>query len=76
MVGLVAGCAYFIFKLIRIWQQADTTYASITKSLTTFGALSLTSLIACFVCGAIAWADFGKGLKSAGESSCPEQGGR
>ena len=66
MVGLVAGCAYFIFKLIRIWQQETTTYYRLTKSLTVFDALSLLSLGACFVYGVVVWRNFGKGLKEVG----------
>ncbi|CAD6585312.1 MAG: Polypeptide release factor (eRF1) in translation termination [Tremellales sp. Tagirdzhanova-0007] len=65
MIGLLGGCAYFIFKLIRIWQQRSTTYVALTKSLTTFDALSLVSLISCLVSGGIVWMDFGKGLKEA-----------
>lgn len=67
MVGLVVGCAYFIFKLVRIWQLEDTTYYRLTKSLTVFDVLSLASLASCFVLGVIVWRDFGKGLKEAGE---------
>ncbi|WVW80299.1 hypothetical protein I302_102277 [Kwoniella bestiolae CBS 10118] len=65
MVGLVAGCAYFIFKLARIWQQSDTTYRTLAKSLTTFDALSLVSLLACAIWGVMVWLNFGKGLKQA-----------
>lgn len=68
MVGLVVGCAYFIFKLVRIWQQEKTTYYRLSKSLTVFDVLSLASLMSCFVFGVIVWRDFGKGLKEAGES--------
>lgn len=67
MVGLVAACAYFLFKLVRIWQQENTTYYMLTKSLTVFDVLSLISLASCFVYGIIVWRDFGKGLKEAGE---------
>ncbi|WVF70718.1 hypothetical protein IAT40_005511 [Kwoniella sp. CBS 6097] len=65
MVGLTAGCAYFIFKLARIWQQSSSTYRSTAKSLTTFDALSIVSLVGCAVWGFMVWANFGKGLKSA-----------
>ncbi|OCF45277.1 hypothetical protein I317_00799 [Kwoniella heveanensis CBS 569] len=65
MVGLTAGCAYFIFKLARIWQLSSTTYRSTAKSLTTFDALSIVSLVGCAVWGFMVWANFGKGLKSA-----------
>ena len=71
MVGLVAGCAYFVFKLIRIWQQETTTYYRLTKSLTVFDALSLISLGACFVYGIVVWRNFRKGLKEAGEWDIP-----
>lgn len=67
MLGLIVGCAYFIFKLVRIWQQEDTTYYRLTKSLTVFNALSLVSLMACFGWGIRVWLDFGKGLKEAGK---------
>lgn len=67
MLGLVAGCAYFIFKLVRIWQQETTTYYTLTKSLTVFDALSIASLSSCFVYGVLVWKDFGKGLKEAGK---------
>ncbi|ORX34201.1 hypothetical protein BD324DRAFT_583956 [Kockovaella imperatae] len=66
-VGLFAGCAYFVFKLIRIWQQTDTVYDNVVASLTTFDALSLLSLMACFIGGAVVWSNFGKGLKEARE---------
>jgi hypothetical protein len=66
MFGLVAGAAYFIFKLVRIWQEQYGTYLHLTKSLTVFNALSLASLGACLVFGIIVWLDFGKGLKEAG----------
>jgi hypothetical protein len=31
MLGLLAGCAYFSFKLYRIYQQKTTTYAHVYK---------------------------------------------
>ncbi|TYJ55874.1 hypothetical protein B9479_003397 [Cryptococcus floricola] len=65
IVGLLTGCAYFIFKLVRIWQQRTTTYNHLEKSLTVFDALSLASLISCAVWGGMVWWNFGKGLKQA-----------
>jgi len=65
LFGLLGGCAYFIFKLFRIWQRADTTYANLTKSLTTFDVLSLACLVGCFAYGVVAWRGFGKGLRAA-----------
>ena len=69
MVGLVVGCGYFIFKLVRIWQQQSTKYYRLTKSMTVFDVLSLVTLMTCSVFGAIVWRDFGKGLKEAGQWS-------
>ena len=68
MFGLICGCAYFVFKLIRIWQQHSTTYVNVAASLTVFDGLSLLSLAACFVGGAVVWSGFRKGLKQARES--------
>ncbi|WVN85596.1 uncharacterized protein L203_100745 [Cryptococcus depauperatus CBS 7841] len=65
MVGLCAGIAYFVFKLVRIWQQSATTYVHLEKSLTTFAALSIASLLACELWGLMVWINFGKGLKHA-----------
>ncbi|WVQ71138.1 hypothetical protein IAR50_000663 [Cryptococcus sp. DSM 104548] len=65
MVGLITGCAYFIFKLVRIWQQRNTTYENLEKSLTVFDALSLASLLSCAIWGGMVWWNFGKGLKQA-----------
>nr|ODN93263.1 hypothetical protein L203_00534 [Cryptococcus depauperatus CBS 7841] len=67
MVGLCAGIAYFVFKLVRIWQQSATTYVHLEKSLTTFAALSIASLLACELWGLMVWINFGKGLKHASE---------
>ncbi len=71
MTGLLVAEAYFIFKLVRIWQQETTTYKQLTKSLTVFDVLSLVSLMACFIYGVIVWRDFGKGLKEAGKLRVP-----
>ncbi|WVO19665.1 uncharacterized protein IAS62_000955 [Cryptococcus decagattii] len=65
MVGLWGGCAYFIFKLVRIWQRVSTTYANLEKSLTIFDIFSLVLLAACGVWGVMVWINFGKGLKQA-----------
>ena len=68
MFGLVLGHAYFIFKLVRIW-QADSIYSKVAMSLTLFDVLSMLSLLACLVSGGIVWRNFGRGLKAAGQSS-------
>jgi hypothetical protein len=66
-VGLILGIAYFLYKLVRIWQQASSVYLNVSKSLTLFDILSILSLIGCIAWGALVWRDFGKGLKGAGE---------
>lgn len=63
MLGLAAGAAYFIFKLFRIWQQHNTVYSEVAKSLTVFSALSLVCLVLCAIMAIVVWANFGKGLK-------------
>ncbi|KAL7423792.1 hypothetical protein Q5752_001376 [Cryptotrichosporon argae] len=63
-LGLLCGCAYFTYKLVRIWQDATTTYAHIATSLTVFSALSILCLIFCAVSALAVWRNFGKGLKA------------
>jgi hypothetical protein len=63
MLGLAAGAAYFIFKLLRIWQQQNTVYSEVAKSLTVFSGLSLVCLVLCAIMGIVVWSNFGKGLK-------------
>ncbi|KAK4685532.1 hypothetical protein P7C73_g4616, partial [Tremellales sp. Uapishka_1] len=87
MAGLVAGSAYFTFKLFRIYEQKTTTYLLVAKSLTVFSALSLVCLIMCGVLGAMVWRNFKRGLKDhviqprsgssapPGSSMYPMQGG-
>jgi hypothetical protein len=65
LFGILCGLAYFIFKLIRIWQQEDTVYSNLSLSLTVFDALSIISLAACGIWGIWVGSGFGQGLKQA-----------
>ncbi|CDH54876.1 upf0658 golgi apparatus membrane protein [Lichtheimia corymbifera JMRC:FSU:9682] len=65
-VGLAAGCAYFIFKIYRIFdpdQPADK-YKNIKNFLTFFASVSLALIVLTIINGAICWSNFNKGLKS------------
>lgn len=37
MLGIVAACVYFAYKLVRIWQAIDTTFVNVYESMTLFG---------------------------------------
>lgn len=63
--GLVLAEAYFVFKLVRIWQASSTVYANVSKSLTVFAVLSILALGSLVVGTVLVWRDFGKGLKGA-----------
>jgi hypothetical protein len=65
LFGILCGLAYFIFKLVRIWQQEDTVYSNLSLSLTVFDALSIISLAACGIWGIWVGSGFGQGLKQA-----------
>jgi hypothetical protein len=69
LFGILCGLAYFIFKLVRIWQQEDTVYSNLSLSLTVFDALSIASLAACGAWGIWVGSGFGQGLKQASTSS-------
>lgn len=66
LIGVIAGLAYFTFKLVRIWQESQTVYANISMSLTVFDALSILSLGACGVWAVWVGSGFDQGLKQAG----------
>lgn len=68
LIGILAGLAYFTFKLVRIWQQSDSVYQNLSLSLTVFDALSIVTLAACGIWAVWVGSGFGKGLKQAGES--------
>ncbi|KDQ12811.1 hypothetical protein BOTBODRAFT_56603 [Botryobasidium botryosum FD-172 SS1] len=68
MMGtFVAGCvlamSYFVYKLVRIWQQKDGAYRFVFKSLSVFAAASIFLLLITFVSGCIVYSNFGAGLK-------------
>jgi len=65
LFGILCGLAYFIFKLVRIWQQEETVYSHLSLSLTVFDALSIVSLAACGAWGIWVGSAFGQGLKQA-----------
>jgi hypothetical protein len=66
MLGLTAGCAYFSFKLYRIWQEPEL-YSTIVNSLTVFSVLGLLCLLLCAASGILVWTHFGRGLKESCE---------
>jgi len=74
LLGCVAGAAYFVFKLFRIYERRATDYALVFKSLTLFAGLCLAALLATFTIAIVCLHHFGSDLKvklkeSAGSSS-------
>lgn len=64
MVLQLAGMAYFLYKLVRIWDPSSRDrYAAARKTLTLFSAISLVFLIATFVMTALCLSNFGRGLR-------------
>jgi len=63
MVGCVCGTVYFSYKLFRIYEGINKTFAGVYKSMTVFAALSLLFLILAFIWGCIVMRNFGRGLK-------------
>lgn len=61
---LLAGTAYFIFKLVRIWTRPEI-YSSVRKSLSVFSVLSIIMIILTLVAGILVYRNFGKGLRRA-----------
>jgi hypothetical protein len=60
----LAGSAYFIFKLIRIYQPGHKdVYKAVTKSLTGFGVITLILIVLTIINASICMANFEKGLK-------------
>jgi hypothetical protein len=60
----LAGAAYFIFKLVRIYQPAHfQQYLPVRTSLTIFGVLTLILIILTIGNASACMANFGKGLK-------------
>jgi len=64
MAGLLLGIAYYIFKLVRMYQpDQQQKYFFVVKYLTSFAALSLLSCICTLVSSIFCLLNFGKGLK-------------
>jgi di/tricarboxylate transporter len=64
IVLYLAGAAYFIFKLVRIYQEGHSQqYLPVRTSLTIFGVLTLILIILTIVNASMCMANFGKGLK-------------
>ncbi|ODQ54386.1 hypothetical protein SAICODRAFT_77792, partial [Saitoella complicata NRRL Y-17804] len=63
-VGLFAACAYFIFKLYRIYDEGTkASYSHDRISLTTFAVISVVLMVITFVNSIICEVNFGKGLR-------------
>ncbi|GAA5859145.1 hypothetical protein JCM1840_003772 [Sporobolomyces johnsonii] len=60
----MAGMAYFIWKLARIYLSSSSErYTAATATLTIFSVISLVMLLATFVLTGLCMSNFGKGLK-------------
>ncbi|WPH04923.1 Hypothetical protein R9X50_00782000 [Acrodontium crateriforme] len=59
-----AGMAYFVFKLVRMWDSPrEKQYAPVRHSLTTFAALTLVLLVVTIVMAFVCMRNFHKGLR-------------
>jgi hypothetical protein len=63
MLGVVGAVVYFAYKLFRIWEAVDTTYAHVYESMTLFAATAMFFLITTFIWGCLVFSNFGRGLK-------------
>jgi len=63
MLGCLAACIYFVYKLVRIWAQANGDFKDVYKSLTVFAAISLFFLLVTGVWAFIVMRNFDRGLK-------------
>lgn len=60
----LGGAAYFIFKLVRIYQPSHASqYFAARTSLTIFGILTLILIVLTIINASLCMANFGKGLK-------------
>ncbi|KAI8365997.1 uncharacterized protein BYT42DRAFT_588504 [Radiomyces spectabilis] len=63
-LGLAAGCAYFIFKICRMYQpDQEYKYVYVNEFLTFFASVSLLLVVLTIINVAICWRNFHKGLK-------------
>jgi len=61
---LPTGSAYFIFKLVRIYQPSHSeVYLPVRISLTEFGVITLIFIVLTIINASICMANFDKGLK-------------
>ncbi|CDH60046.1 hypothetical protein RO3G_09260 [Lichtheimia corymbifera JMRC:FSU:9682] len=64
-VGAAAGCAYFIYKIVRIFDPTQAEkYRNIKNFLTFFASVSLALLVLTIANIGICWSNFKKGLKA------------
>jgi hypothetical protein len=64
IVIYLAGMAYFVFKLVRIYQPSQMyKYIAVQKTLTVFAVLTIIFLVATIMMAVICTINFGKGLK-------------
>lgn len=61
--------AYFVYKLVRIYDDSSASrYSAATKTLTFFAVVSLVFLIATFVLTSFCMQNFDQGLRERSES--------
>ncbi|PWZ02663.1 hypothetical protein BCV70DRAFT_153835 [Testicularia cyperi] len=65
MVGLTGAMVYFVYKLFRIWQNKQTLYKEVYKSLTVFSTLSMLLLLITAAMTVQCMRNFDRGLKNA-----------
>ncbi|KAL1930624.1 hypothetical protein VTP01DRAFT_10786 [Rhizomucor pusillus] len=64
-IGLAAGCAYFIFKIVRMYDPSQAhKYTYVRNFLTFFASVSLALLVLTIINAAFCWSNFNKGLKA------------
>ncbi|KAL0091270.1 hypothetical protein F4703DRAFT_1838167 [Phycomyces blakesleeanus] len=63
-LGLMAGVAYFVFKIYRIYDiNQHYKYIGVSDFLTFFASVTLLLLVLTIINASICWFNFGKGLK-------------
>ena len=61
----LAGLAYFLFKLVRIYQPGfKENYTAVQRSLTAFAVLTIILIILTIINSLVCMHNFGKGLKA------------
>lgn len=64
MVLYIVGMAYFIFKLVRMWDSPKaTSYYAARKSLTLFAVMAIINLCVTIGTAALCMRNFGQGLR-------------